>query len=348
MEQIEYDETGKKVVAVIDEEQAKKSRVSWNMLVYNTLRGVFPINYYYIDNKVCFQYMTEGYVSISQYFRKKKGGFETAYFLCQEIISIMEEGQEYLLEAREFLLGEKWIFWNRSEKKIMLCYLPGREGSGEKEFLLLVEKLLQVTDHQDKKAVEFVYGLYDYIQSDGFTVDGVQSFIRQYDAAIEPIVCPISSPISLSDDSPKDFAKGCSSKETYSEQYAREKNSGNGREEMQLVFDSKNNRKEWGDLKAYLEELKYPLSGEKLVVGRSHSCDIILPFGSISAKHAVISRQNGTYYIRDTQSSNGVFLNGEIVTDFEKKAIKVGDCISFGGICFTLKEKEQGLFGTPV
>lgn len=347
MEQIEYDEAGKKVVAVIDEEQAKKSSDSWNMLVYNTLQGVFPIHYYYIDNKVCFQYMTEGYVSISQYFRKKKVGFETVYFLCQGILSILEESQEYLLEAREFLLGENWIFWNRSEKAIMLCYLPGREGSGETEFLLLVEKLLQVTDHQDKKAVEFVYGLYDYIQSDGFTIDGVRAFLRQYDA-VEPMACSTSSPIRLSDDSSKGSAKENATVENDSEHYAKEKAFISGSKEMQLVFDSKNNRKEWGDLKSYLEELRYPLSGEKLVVGRSHLCDIILPFGSVSAKHAVVSQQKGTYYIRDMQSSNGVFLNGEPVTDFEKKAIKVGDCISFGGICFTLKEREQDLFDIPV
>lgn len=341
MEQIEYDEAAKKVVAFIDEEQGKKSSIPWNMMVYNTLKGIFPVNYYYIDNKICFQYMTEGYTSVFHYFQKKKGGFETIHFLCQEILSILEEGQEYLLEAREYLLEDKWIFWNRPEKKVMLCYLPGREESGEEEFIMFVEKLLQVTDHQDKKAVEFVYGLYDFIQSDGFSIEGMQSFIRKYDDDTGSMACSLSASAAPPDGFAKEkISKGISSEEKPVSTCTKK--------EMVLVYDSKNNGKELVDYSSYLEKLKYPLSGEKIVIGRSRFCDVCLPFGSISAKHAVISRQKDLFYLRDMQSSNGLYLNGERVTDFEKKALKTGDTVSFGGIIFTFKEKEQDLFDIPV
>ena len=69
----------------VDIEVAEKSRLSWNMLEYNQIPGLLPFQYYYKDDKVCFQYQMKELQPVTEYFQKKKGGFETLFFLCWEI-----------------------------------------------------------------------------------------------------------------------------------------------------------------------------------------------------------------------------------------------------------------------
>jgi putative ABC transport system ATP-binding protein len=45
-------------------------------------------------------------------------------------------------------------------------------------------------------------------------------------------------------------------------------------------------------------------------IGRTSECDIQLPDPKISRKHARITLNDGTYYLEDLKSSNGVFLSG--------------------------------------
>lgn len=54
-----------------------------------------------------------------------------------------------------------------------------------------------------------------------------------------------------------------------------------------------------------------PLDGEKekWLIGRDPSCDIVLKASQISRRHALLSQENGEYFITDCNSSLGVFVN---------------------------------------
>ncbi|MCM1110108.1 MAG: FHA domain-containing protein [Clostridium sp.] len=51
-----------------------------------------------------------------------------------------------------------------------------------------------------------------------------------------------------------------------------------------------------------------------ITIGRSSSCDIVVPDNSVSRIHAEISMIDGKYLFRDT-SSNGSTLNGEYISN---------------------------------
>lgn len=53
---------------------------------------------------------------------------------------------------------------------------------------------------------------------------------------------------------------------------------------------------------------------DKLIIGRSSQCDIIIPDERVSRQHAEITIVNGQYVFRDT-SSNGSTFNGEYVSN---------------------------------
>lgn len=70
-------------------------------------------------------------------------------------------------------------------------------------------------------------------------------------------------------------------------------------------------------------------------IGRSKSCDITLPDNTISRDHAVLMRRERGWFIADTNSKGGTFVNGKKV---EKEAmVQPGDIISMGNAHLSLK-----------
>jgi transcriptional regulator with GAF, ATPase, and Fis domain len=55
------------------------------------------------------------------------------------------------------------------------------------------------------------------------------------------------------------------------------------------------------------EELR--IGDGKVVIGKSASCDVVLPDPCVSRLHCVLERRNGTLYVRDKNSRNGTFVN---------------------------------------
>ena len=89
----------------------------------------------------------------------------------------------------------------------------------------------------------------------------------------------------------------------------------------------------------YLEDvasgLHIPVLYWENSIGRSKSCDITLPDSTISRDHAVLMRRESGWFIADTNSKGGTFVNGKKV---EKEAIVMpGDIITIGGAHLSLK-----------
>jgi RNA polymerase subunit RPABC4/transcription elongation factor Spt4 len=99
---------------------------------------------------------------------------------------------------------------------------------------------------------------------------------------------------------------------------------------------------------------KVPLSGRKLVgwlvtftlnangqdfrlyegkttIGAGKKCDIVINDAEISAHHATILYRNGKFKIKDEFTTNGTFVNGEMIDDVgsmeDKSEIKMGRTI---------------------
>ncbi|MGE5191960.1 MAG: FHA domain-containing protein, partial [Deltaproteobacteria bacterium] len=53
------------------------------------------------------------------------------------------------------------------------------------------------------------------------------------------------------------------------------------------------------------------LLGERMVMGRHPSCQIVLDNAAVSRNHAQILESHGTYYLEDLRSRNGTLLNGK-------------------------------------
>ena len=69
---------------------------------------------------------------------------------------------------------------------------------------------------------------------------------------------------------------------------------------------------------------------DRMVVGRSRSCEIRLKEDTVSRLHAALFWREGRLYLEDLGSSNGTFVNSQRVTTM--RAVSPGDVVRFGAL----------------
>lgn len=73
---------------------------------------------------------------------------------------------------------------------------------------------------------------------------------------------------------------------------------------------------------------------ERLVVGRSHGCELPIQAQRASRRHAeIISASDSGHVVRDLDSTNGTLLNGAPFPD--ARPLRDGDVIDVGGCLIT-------------
>ena len=74
---------------------------------------------------------------------------------------------------------------------------------------------------------------------------------------------------------------------------------------------------------------RYPLRGDRIVLGRHPDCDVVLDVAAVSRQHAAIVRSGSSFFIEDMGSRNGTFVNSQIVSGREplkqKDRVKICD-----------------------
>jgi pSer/pThr/pTyr-binding forkhead associated (FHA) protein len=64
------------------------------------------------------------------------------------------------------------------------------------------------------------------------------------------------------------------------------------------------------------------VSKERFVIGRGRHCDLVIDSGKVSREHAVLTRENGGWFIEDLGSSNGTWFQRERI---DRRRIEDGD-----------------------
>ena len=86
----------------------------------------------------------------------------------------------------------------------------------------------------------------------------------------------------------------------------------------------------WGFLVTSSQEA-IPLSHWENLIGRSHRCDVVLNYPTVSRSHAALIRDDrGNWKIFPIQAKNGVLLNGALIT--EPQPVQDGDLFDMGGL----------------
>lgn len=66
----------------------------------------------------------------------------------------------------------------------------------------------------------------------------------------------------------------------------------------------------------------HKIDKDTFIIGRSRTCDLVIPSSKVSRQHSGICRENGEHYIEDLGSANGVWKDG---VKIQKEKIRDGD-----------------------
>ena len=83
---------------------------------------------------------------------------------------------------------------------------------------------------------------------------------------------------------------------------------------------------------------KIPIVYWENSIGRDKHCDIVVNSPTASRDHAVLYRRDEGWFISDTNSKGGVYLNGAPISDDEK--VYINDIIQIGGINYELRKSD--------
>lgn len=79
------------------------------------------------------------------------------------------------------------------------------------------------------------------------------------------------------------------------------------------------------------------IRGNKAIIGRSSKCDLVIPDESLSRTHAKIELENGSLFITDLASHNGIFLKGSRI-EANERTLSINGKLTLGTLECTIEE----------
>lgn len=96
----------------------------------------------------------------------------------------------------------------------------------------------------------------------------------------------------------------------------------------------------WGWLVPATESAKagYPISKDRVTIGRDIKNDILLNHHSISREHVEVLRTQDGHLIRDLDSRNGLYINSQRV---KEQLLQQGDKVTIGDLEFVYRTSDS-------
>ena len=80
---------------------------------------------------------------------------------------------------------------------------------------------------------------------------------------------------------------------------------------------------------------------EETAIGRRDDCQVVLPFATISRRHALVYAHEGTFYVRNLSQTNTVRVNDDNRLGYEESAsLRPGDILRLGPVEIHIKANK--------
>ena len=146
---------------VIEGIREQYSSFSDKMIQENTVPGLLPCQFRFIDGKTYFYYKINSMQSIAQIFDRRKINYEELSKILSEMEKNWRDIENYLIDQEKILLSPEYIFTDFDLEKIYFCYYSDYEE--KRNYEKLAAFLVDHIDYQDTGAVELAYGFHGQI-----------------------------------------------------------------------------------------------------------------------------------------------------------------------------------------
>lgn len=279
--------------------------------------------------------------------------------ICEAVVSMVELLDGLLMSPDILLLRPESIFLDNQTESISFCCYFGNDQEISKSFHELLEYLLAKLDHKNAKGIQMVYELFEYTRTEGYCIAEIRKMMRQ-SGSVE-VTEENSDDVLLME---KDFREEPAETEKTKEKFGTlwKKNKGSLFQKIsKLLFGEKKTaktiepfvfepepeiavrqqnptvlladlpKKEYGILKyegnGSCGELK--IDHTPYIIGSEPDCDGVVPSGTVSRRHARITRKGEVYFIEDLNSSNGTMVGGELLNCRVKMSLHAQETVMF-------------------
>lgn len=155
------------------------------MILGNSIPGLLPCKLQKADGNVLFYYDVTARRKVMDAYQKL--GYQELKGLYQGFLKIFEQMDKYLLDGDQLILDPEYIYLDRIEGEVCLCYFPGYGKPVREQLRCLTEYLLPCIDHEDSRGVTLGYGLYRMLVEDGFQMEAVGALLSKSERASEEL-----------------------------------------------------------------------------------------------------------------------------------------------------------------
>lgn len=150
-----------------------------NMLSYNQLTCLLPLNMRYVDNLLQVEYDLCGMQSLSAFLMRQRLTQEQLQWLVNTLLETQEELLEYLLSPDGLVLEPDYVFVEPSNRKLRFCYQPGGRNHVEQNIQPFLQYILDHVDYTDQQAVTLAYALYHLENGTGNILGTMAAYVNK-------------------------------------------------------------------------------------------------------------------------------------------------------------------------
>ncbi len=172
---------------VFSEEEGLEEVYGLKMLMRNKIPGLLKLEVREVDSQRQYYYDITSQQPMELVFQKGQLSREQIVKIMEGIFVGIEAGRNFLLNAKDFLLDPKYIYFHLSSFRVELCYKPGYNHPLEEQLCSVIEYIMDRVDYKKEDAVLLSYGLYKVCRSDSCTIHELKRVLDGKHVPYEPI-----------------------------------------------------------------------------------------------------------------------------------------------------------------
>lgn len=343
---------------MILEQQEAVSGYEFFMLRENRISGILPMQQMQNGDGVRYWYEISGRHDLEGYACFHKLGFKLLENFILSLYRTVCSLGEYLLLEDGISLDPAMIYMNYNDREISFCYIPGNKKKLTDSLKDFMEYFLKHMEHGEQQETEICYQVYEKCQMEHVCLLDLVELAAKNTAQEDGGVYPAESQDVWEESEPETVKQ---EKEQKTGKKGRFKGNFLLKKKFSLKFGSKKTKEGESrfvfEPEEFVEETSNPTvflgSESKEVIGelryegdgRGKNFKIDVPSfligsqedevngviftSSVSRHHAAIYKEDDKYYIEDLNSTNGTYLNGELLSYKEKVLLSKNDKVKF-------------------
>lgn len=322
------------------------------MLLKNQIAGLLSVWMIHTDENMEFWFDISGMHSLENWMKLKKPGGEFLKVFMKSLADVLERTGEYLLCEEGISLLADRIFVNSDGTEISFCYLPFEKVVLADSLRKFMEYYLSHMEHGNGESVQRCYEVYESCQKEHIKVEELLAIL--FEGEMEEKI-QTQEPLQGEKEpmiqevlwkQPKEKKMGFLTNVKNLRVLPKRKKM----PEPSYIFEPETTQEEntnptvflGSETEQILGELRY--EGEErgenfridalefLVGSQKDGVDAVILDETVSRMHARITVEDGAYYLEDMNSTNGTYLNGELLNYMEKVLLNKNDKIEFAKV----------------